>query len=86
MQDDTPGVTPEITAAKVLQVIVQAREGDVVAEELRGFIAGLNVDEKAHLTAIAWVGRGAFGAEAYDEAHGACRVILRVPCGSSEEQ
>ena len=68
MQDDTPGVTPEITAAKVLQVVVQAREGDVVAEELRGFIAGLNVDEKAHLTAIAWVGRGAFEPEEYQEA------------------
>ena len=32
------------------------------------FIDGLNDDEKAHLVAIAWVGRGAFEAEDYAEA------------------
>lgn len=68
MQDDIPEVIPEITTAKVEQVIVQAREGDLVAEELHAYIAGLNDDEKAHLTAIAWVGRGAFEPEEYREA------------------
>jgi hypothetical protein len=63
-----PEVTPEITTNKVVHVIFQAREGDLAAAELQGFIAGLNDDEKAHLTAIAWVGRGAFEPEDYQEA------------------
>lgn len=58
----------EITPAKVVQIIFQTREGDAAKAELHAFFAGLNDDEKAHLTAIAWVGRGAFEPEAYDEA------------------
>lgn len=58
----------EIAPASVVQVIFQAREGNLAAAELREFIAGLNDDEKAHLTAIAWVGRGAFEPEDYAEA------------------
>ena len=52
-------ITLEIAPAKVVHVIYQAREGGLADAELREFIAGLNDDEKAHLTAIAWVGRGA---------------------------
>ena len=48
----------EISADKVVQVIFQAREGAVAARELHAFIDGLNDDEKAHLTALAWAGRG----------------------------
>ena len=58
----------EITPAKVVHVIYQAREGDLAAAELQEFIAALNDDEKATLTAIAWVGRGAFEPEDFDEA------------------
>ena len=58
----------EIAPASVGHVIFQAREGDMAAAELREFIAALNDDEKAHLTAIAWVGRGAFEPEDYAEA------------------
>lgn len=58
----------EITPAKVVQIIFQAREGAVAEAELHAFIAGLNDDEKAHLTAVAWVGRGAFEAEEFAEA------------------
>ena len=58
----------EITPAKVVQIIFQSREGPVAAAELRAFIAGLNDDEKAHLTALAWVGRGAFEPEEFAEA------------------
>lgn len=60
--------TLEIAAAKVVHIIFQAREGNVAAAGLQEFIAGLNDDEKAHLTAIAWVGRGAFEPEEYQEA------------------
>lgn len=58
----------EIAAAKVVHVIFQAREGETGEAELHGFIDALNDDEKAHLTAIAWVGRGAFEPEDYAEA------------------
>ncbi|TXH95564.1 MAG: DUF3775 domain-containing protein [Pseudorhodobacter sp.] len=58
----------EITPAKVVHVIYQAREGDAASAELHEFIASLNDDEKAHLTAIAWVGRGAFEPEDFAEA------------------
>jgi len=61
-------ITLEIAPAKVVHVIYQAREGNLADAELHEFIAGLNEDEKAHLTAIAWVGRGAFEPEDFSEA------------------
>ena len=58
----------EISASKVVQVIFLAREMDVGAGQLHAFVEDLNEQEKAHLTAIAWVGRGAFEPEEYAEA------------------
>lgn len=58
----------EIAPSKIVHIIFQSREGDMAAAELRQFIADLNDDEKAHLTAVAWVGRGAFEPEDYEEA------------------
>ena len=58
----------EISAATVVKVIFLSREGNAGEAELHAFIAGLNDDEKAHLTAVAWVGRGAFEAEEFAEA------------------
>lgn len=58
----------DINPQKVVQVIFLAREGHVGAAELHAFINDLNDDEKAHLTAVAWVGRGAFEPEDFDEA------------------
>ncbi len=58
----------EITPAKVVQVIFLAREGALAEAELFAFVDGLNDEEKAHLTAIAWVGRGSFEAEDFAEA------------------
>ena len=58
----------EISASKAVHVIFLAREGKVGEAELYAFIDGLNIEEKAHLTAIAWVGRGAFEPEDYAEA------------------
>lgn len=69
----------EIASDKVVQVVFLAREGAVGARALHAFIDGLNDDEKAHLTALAWVGRGAFGAEAYDEAVSTAFVEATVP-------
>ncbi|WP_435257870.1 DUF3775 domain-containing protein [Thioclava sp. FR2] len=58
----------EISPSKVVQVIFLHREGPAADSELHAFIQDLNDDEKAHLTAIAWVGRGSFEAEDYSEA------------------
>jgi hypothetical protein len=55
----------EISPEKVVPVIYQSREEGVAEKELHAFIDALNDDEKAHLTAIAWVGRGAFEPEDY---------------------
>lgn len=58
----------EISPEKVAQIIIQFREGDAGEEELYAFIDALNDDEKAHLTAIAWIGRGTYEPEDYEEA------------------
>lgn len=58
----------EISPQKVVHVIYLAREAGIGDAELHAFIDALNEDEKAHLTAIAWVGRGAFEPEDFDEA------------------
>jgi len=57
-------MSPEISIRKVVNVIFHARKPHR-SRELMGFIEALNEDEKAHLVAIAWVGRGAFEAEDY---------------------
>lgn len=41
---------------------------DATAEALREAIRDLNVDEQIELVALAWVGRGSFAAEEWDEA------------------
>ena len=58
----------EISPAKVAHIIYQSREGRMGEGELHAFIAGLNEDEQAHLVALAWVGRGVYEAEDFDEA------------------
>lgn len=58
----------EISPQKVVHVIYLSREGAVGEAELHAFIDALNADERAHLTAVAWVGRGAFEPEDFTEA------------------
>lgn len=58
----------EITPAMVVQVILLAREGSLGEAQLHEFIATLTDEDKAQLTAVAWIGRGAFEAEEFDEA------------------
>ncbi|MGQ0565120.1 MAG: DUF3775 domain-containing protein [Gemmobacter sp.] len=50
----------EISPSKVVQVVFLSRKEGRSDTELVDFIDNLNDDEKAHLTAIAWVGRGAY--------------------------
>ncbi|MCX7289225.1 MAG: DUF3775 domain-containing protein [Rhodobacterales bacterium] len=58
----------DLSPQTVVHVIYLSREGAAGAGELHAFIDGLNDDDKAQLTAVAWVGRGAFEPEDFDEA------------------
>lgn len=53
----------EISSDKVAEVIILARELDRAENEFDGFIDGLNVDERASLVALMWVGRGSYDAD-----------------------
>ena len=69
----------DISPEKVAHIIFQFREGDAGDEELHAFIDALNDDEKAHLTAIAWIGRGTYEPEDYDEAVETAYAEATVP-------
>ncbi len=70
----------EITPAKVVEIIYLSRETTAsAAAELRGLLAGLNVDEKAHLTALAWVGRGTYVPEEFAQAVEVAEVEASAP-------
>ncbi|MFC3181123.1 DUF3775 domain-containing protein [Cypionkella sinensis] len=70
----------EITPAKVVEVIFLSRETTASAEaELRGLFAAMNVDERAHLTALAWVGRGTYAPEEFDQAVVVAEVEASAP-------
>ncbi len=48
--------------------VLEELPGDLARPELISFINTLNEDEQANLVALAWVGRGTFEAEEFDEA------------------
>jgi hypothetical protein len=48
--------------------ILEEFANDPTRAELVGFISRLNVDEQVNLVALAWVGRGTFTADEFDEA------------------
>jgi hypothetical protein len=48
--------------------ILEDLANDPTAAELIGFIDALNDDEQVNLVALAWVGRGTFEAEEFEEA------------------
>lgn len=65
-----------------------AHAGSPEYEELKEFIEGLNDDEQFELIAIAWIGRGTFTADDWDEAvdtardehaRNAVRYLLGMP-------
>lgn len=68
--------------------ILEDFANDPTRAELAGFIDALNDDEQAHLVALAWVGRGTFEAEEFDEAvetahaektNATARYLLGIP-------
>jgi len=74
-----------ISPSKIAHVIIRARKFDAdvpgsgQGRELRAFIANLNDDEKAALTAVMWVGRETFDAEEFDEAFETARAEATAP-------
>ena len=48
--------------------VLESLPGESTRPELVSFINALNEDEKAHLVALAWVGRGTFEPEEFDDA------------------
>jgi hypothetical protein len=54
--------------------ILEDFANDPTRAELQGFIDALNDDEQANLVALAWVGRGTFEPEEFDEAVDTARV------------
>ena len=58
----------EISATKVAQVIVLARELDRAEGEFRAFVERLGVDEQAELVALMWIGRGSFDSDEWHDA------------------
>ncbi|PJI84529.1 uncharacterized protein DUF3775 [Yoonia maricola] len=57
-----------ITADKIAEVIILARELDRAENEFDGFVDQLADDEKVGLVAVFWIGRGSFEPEDFAEA------------------
>ncbi|MCE8512477.1 DUF3775 domain-containing protein [Ruegeria pomeroyi] len=70
----------EISARKVAQVAMMARELDRAEGELRAFIDRMSEDEQAELVAIMWIGRGSFEAEELGEAIETAKAEATTPC------
>jgi Protein of unknown function (DUF3775) len=69
----------DLAPATAIQVIFLHREGPAAARELHAFIDALNVDEKAEMTALAWIGRGAFEPEDFATALATAHDQASVP-------
>lgn len=63
--EDDPG--SNMAEDEMLEVLEDYGD-DATADELAAFIDGLNVDERAELVALAWIGRGSFTKEEWREA------------------
>ena len=59
--------------------ILESRTSDAVGSELAEFIARLSEDEQANLVALAWMGRGLFTAEEFDEAVATAKAERSIP-------
>ncbi|WP_444463458.1 DUF3775 domain-containing protein [Rhodobacter capsulatus] len=74
-----------ISPSKIAHVIIRARKFDAEVpgsgqgRELRAFIAALNEDEQAALTALMWIGRETFEAEEFDEAFETAKAEATAP-------
>lgn len=51
-----------------MREVLEESEDDPIYEELKQFIEALNEDEQIELVALAWLGRGTFSVEEWDDA------------------
>lgn len=70
----------EISARKVAQVALMARELGRAEGELRAFIERMSEDEQAELVAVMWIGRESFFAEDLAEAIETAKAEASTPC------
>ncbi|WP_339108710.1 DUF3775 domain-containing protein [Thioclava sp. GXIMD4216] len=74
-----------LSPSKLATIIIRARKFDAdipgsgKARELKSFIAALNEDEQAELTAIMWIGRDTYEPEDLDEAIEMAKTEATVP-------
>jgi len=68
-----------ISADKIAEVIILARELDRAENEFDGFVDQLADDEKTGLVAVFWIGRGSFEAEDLSEAIATATREATVP-------
>jgi hypothetical protein len=66
-ETDAEQVTEDANSEAAL---LQETPDDMTEDSLRQFIDELNEDEQASLIALAWIGRGDYGFEDWDEARG----------------
>ena len=66
-------------AAEDPEAILEDFGADSSKSEMRAFIGGLNEDEQADLVALAWIGRGTYTAEQFDEAAATARAERNTP-------
>lgn len=69
----------EITADKVAEVIIIARELPRGEPEFDAFVEALNDDEQVSLVALFWIGRGSFEPEDLAEAIATARSEATTP-------
>lgn len=69
----------EISARKVAQVALMARELERAEGELRAFIDRMGEDEQAELVAIMWIGRDSFDVSDLQEAIATARQEATTP-------
>ena len=51
-----------------VESILEDTPGDSIADEIKAFIDGLNVDEQVSLVALMWIGRGTYESDELDDA------------------
>ena len=67
------------TSDEEAATVLENRSGDTTSRELISYIRDLNDDEQANLVAIAWIGRGSFDADDWDEALATARAESTTP-------
>lgn len=64
----SPSVTPDAESEDDESEFVENRNDDPDVAEIVGFVRALNEDEETDLVALAWIGRGSFDLEDWEDA------------------